>query len=42
MFLGLYGMEILLDTHAFMWFVNDDPMLGKAAKEAIEERGLAA
>lgn len=29
-------MNILLDTHAFMWFVNGDPMLGKAAKDAIE------
>jgi len=29
-------MNILPDTHAFMWFVNGDPMLGKAAKDAIE------
>ncbi len=35
-------MKILLDTQAFMGFVNGDPMLGKAAKEATEERGLAA
>lgn len=35
-------MKILLDTHAFMGFVNGHPMLGKAAKEAIEERRLAA
>lgn len=29
-------MDILLDTHAFMWFVNGDPSLAKKAKEVIE------
>jgi PIN domain nuclease of toxin-antitoxin system len=29
-------MDILLDTHAFMWFVNGDPMLGRNAKKSIE------
>ena len=29
-------MNLLLDTHAFMWFVNGDPMLGGDAKKSIE------
>ena len=29
-------MNLLLDTHAFMWFVNGDPMLGDDAKKSIE------
>ena len=29
-------MNLLLDTHAFMWFVNGDPMLGDGAKKSIE------
>ncbi len=29
-------MRLLLDTHAFLWFANDDPQLGVAAREAIE------
>lgn len=30
-------MNILLDTHAFLWFVNDDPLLSKPAKRLIED-----
>jgi PIN domain nuclease of toxin-antitoxin system len=30
-------MNILLDTHAFLWFVNDDPLLSAAAKRLIED-----
>jgi PIN domain nuclease of toxin-antitoxin system len=29
-------MKILLDTHAFLWFVNDDPQLSLAAKTLME------
>ena len=29
-------MNLLLDTHAFMWFVNGDPLLGANAKKSIE------
>lgn len=28
-------MNLLLDTHALIWFLEDDPQLGKRAKEAI-------
>lgn len=31
-------MKLLLDTHAFMWFVNGDPMLGENAKKSIESK----
>jgi len=30
-------MNILLDTHAFLWFVNDDPLLSESAKRLIED-----
>lgn len=30
-------MKLLLDTHAFLWWLNDDPQLGKSARQAIEE-----
>lgn len=30
-------MRLLLDTHAFLWFVWDDPQLSVAAKSAIED-----
>jgi PIN domain nuclease of toxin-antitoxin system len=30
-------MRMLLDTHAFLWFVLDDPQLGRAARSAIED-----
>jgi PIN domain nuclease of toxin-antitoxin system len=29
-------MNVLLDTHAFLWFVNDDPQLSLAAKTLME------
>lgn len=29
-------MNILLDTHAFLWFVQDDPKLSAAARALIE------
>ncbi|GAB4456624.1 MAG: type II toxin-antitoxin system VapC family toxin [Anaerolineales bacterium] len=35
-------MNILLDTHAFLWFVNDDPRLSDPARLLIEaEESLA-
>ena len=30
-------MKLLLDTHAFLWFVWDDPLLSAAAKALIED-----
>lgn len=30
-------MKLLLDTHAFLWWLNDDPQLGKRARQAIAE-----
>lgn len=30
-------MNILLDTHAFLWFVQDDPKLSEAARALIED-----
>jgi PIN domain nuclease of toxin-antitoxin system len=29
-------MKVLLDTHGFLWFVNDDPQLSLAAKTLME------
>jgi PIN domain nuclease of toxin-antitoxin system len=29
-------MTYLLDTHTFLWFVNDDPLLSNSAKSLIE------
>jgi len=29
-------MNLLLDTHALIWFSENDPMLGEPAKRAIE------
>ena len=29
-------MTLLLDTHALLWFLKDDPQLSAAAKSAIE------
>jgi len=29
-------MNVLLDTHAFLWFVQDDPKLSNAARALIE------
>jgi len=30
-------MNILLDTHTFLWFVNDDPRLSQPARVLIEK-----
>jgi len=30
-------MTFLLDTHIFLWFVNDDPRLSNALKDLIED-----
>ena len=30
-------MRILLDTHAFLWFILDDPQLGTKARAMIED-----
>ena len=32
-------MTYLLDTHTFLWFINDDPKLSATAKTLIEEPG---
>ena len=32
-------MTLLLDTHAFLWFCQDDPLLSAAAKALIEDPG---
>ena len=32
-------MKFLLDTHTFIWFVEDDPLLSIKAKELIEDPG---
>lgn len=29
-------MKVLLDTHAFLWFINDDPQLSLPAKKLME------
>ncbi len=29
-------MRVLLDTHTFLWFVNDDPRLSPIAKNLLE------
>lgn len=29
-------MNYLLDTHTFLWFINDDPLLSASAKTLIE------
>ena len=30
-------MKLLLDTHVFLWFVNDDPKLSNHIKDLIED-----
>ena len=30
-------MKLLLDTHAFLWFLANDPMLSPAARTLIED-----
>jgi len=32
----VYGMKIILDTHTFLWFINDSPELSNSAAELIE------
>ena len=34
-------MANLLDTHAFIWFVEEDTRLSEKARKAIEEKGIA-
>lgn len=34
-------MSLLVDTHAFLWFMAGDARLSKAARRAIEESGSA-
>ena len=31
-------MKLLLDTHIFLWFVNDNPKLSNHLKDLIEDR----
>ena len=30
-------MRLLLDTHAFLWFIHDDPQLAATARALIED-----
>ena len=30
-------MRLLADTHAYLWWLNDDPKLGSAAREAMAD-----
>jgi PIN domain nuclease of toxin-antitoxin system len=30
-------VQLLLDTHAFLWWLGDDPMLGPVARAAISD-----
>jgi PIN domain nuclease of toxin-antitoxin system len=30
-------VNLLLDTHAFLWFLNDDPLLSSTAERLIED-----
>jgi PIN domain nuclease of toxin-antitoxin system len=32
-------VTLLLDTHAFLWFCQDDPLLSATAKALIEDLG---
>jgi len=34
---SLKGKILVLDTHAFIWFLADDPKLSDTAKAAIQE-----
>jgi len=29
-------MKLLLDTHIFLWFIDDSPLLDKTTKELLE------
>jgi PIN domain nuclease of toxin-antitoxin system len=31
-------MRVLVDTHAFFWWVNDDPKLSRQARAAIDDQ----
>lgn len=35
-------MKLLLDTHAFLWFVFDDPRMSQKAAESIENASVVA
>jgi PIN domain nuclease of toxin-antitoxin system len=35
-------VRLLLDTHAFLWFVFDDPRLTSRAAESIENASIDA
>ncbi|MGI5881557.1 MAG: type II toxin-antitoxin system VapC family toxin [Dethiobacteria bacterium] len=32
-------MKVLLDTHAFLWWINDDPQLSHMARQTIANGG---
>ena len=32
-------MRLLLDTHAFLWFIHDEPELSNEARDLIEDGG---
>ena len=32
-------MRLLLDTHAFLWYITDDPRLSAASADAIRDEG---
>ena len=34
---GVHGVSLLLDTHALLWFLDDDPQLSATAKGLIED-----
>ena len=34
-------MRLLLDTHALLWWLDDDPRLGVTARESIQDCGAA-
>jgi PIN domain nuclease of toxin-antitoxin system len=31
-------MKLLLDTHAFLWYISDDPKLPRYAYDAIRDK----
>ena len=35
-------MRLLLDTHAFLWWVNDSPELTRKARAAVSARDTTA
>jgi PIN domain nuclease of toxin-antitoxin system len=34
------ALGVLLDTHAFLWAITDDPRLSKSARHALETEEL--